>query len=261
MTAGGAQRSSQMPQSSPQIDPGFVRLQLDFACALRNVMNASLSDILLPYTQFHRLLGLGRPDQGPAEGWRPIAAEVDRLDTPGNVEAFLIEALRSAPPPARDPNQTLFGCFACERPNGSGGVRIHFTHRDPRPGPGPLSQSRLHARRAELASMIEHLNASEPLAKTIEGASWLYNTDAYRRIFPAEYVSSLTPKAGPRSLTGYSHWGQFIDHDGRLKPNPARAFRQRLSELDGKEPWLVFPHQVLIASAPLTSFASLSRSA
>jgi hypothetical protein len=34
-----------------------------------------------------------------------------------------------------------------------------------------------------------------------------------------------------------------------------------LSELDGKEPWLVFPHQVLIASAPLTSFASLSRSA
>ncbi|MBU6318084.1 MAG: hypothetical protein KGS00_00405 [Alphaproteobacteria bacterium] len=250
-----------MSQSSPQIDPSFVRLQLDFAWVLRELIDAPLADILLPNTQFHRLLGLGRPDQGPAEGWRPIAEEIDRLDASDTVEAFLIESLRSAPPPAPDPNLTLFGCFACEKPNASGGVRIHFTHRDPRPGPGPLSRSRLHARRADLISMIDHLTASEPLARTIEGASWLYNTEAYRRIFPADYVSSLKPKAGPRTLTGYSYWGQFIDHQGRLKSGPAHAFRDRFSELNAEAPWQIFPYQALLASAPLASFSSVSRSA
>lgn len=108
--------------------------------------------------------------------------------------------------------------------------------------------------------MIDHIVATEPLAKAIEGASWLYNTEAYRRIFPTGYTASLKPKAGPRTLTGYSHWGQFIDHQGRLKSGPANELRLRFPEANANAPWLIFPLQVLTASAPLASFANLSRS-
>ena len=93
-----------------------------------------------------------------------------------------------------------------------------------------------------------------PDAKAINGASWLYNMEAYRRLFPADYGASRTVLVGPRSMHGLSTWGQFLDYRGRAKPEIVERFVRELDGLDVKEPWLSFPYQVLATKAPLESF-------
>jgi hypothetical protein len=245
------------PTSQPP-DADFVRLQLDFAQAAGRQSGAKLSDVLLSHTSLHRLLGLGRADPDPAAGWLDLIDDINRAASSAEVERLVMDLLARAPTPAPDPSHTVFGCFACETPAADGGVRIHFTHRDPRPGPGPLSSVRMEVRRAELDAMVNYLVSSEPKALTISGASWLYNTEAYRRLFPTAYVSSLKPKSGPRTMSGYSHWGQFIDHEGRLKAEMAARFRSGFELIRPDAPWLAFPLQILVASAPIAAFTGVN---
>ena len=85
------------------------------------------------------------------------------------------------------------------------------------------------------------------------GASWLYNLDAYRRLFPKPYLATA------RVIHGrFRHmplWGQFVDRSGNVKESVARQFlnclarQSRLEELDQ-----CFPFQVLALEAPVAEF-------
>ncbi len=86
------------------------------------------------------------------------------------------------------------------------------------------------------------------------GGSWLYNTEAYCSLFPAEYAASRTPLLGPRPIHGLSTWGQFLDFRGALKPAVADTFCRNLATLDVNRPWLSFPFQVLSTIAPFEAF-------
>ena len=66
-------------------------------------------------------------------------------------------------------------------------VRLHFYNRDPL---GPLSRARSGERRRELADMFAYIKKRFPHVTQVEGRSWLYGTEAYRRFFPEEYVRS-----------------------------------------------------------------------
>ena len=173
------------------------------------------------------------------------AARLDRL-----VAAYA-ERPRDPWPPDRFP----FGPhFACEAPDEDGAVRIHFRNRVNTDDVGPLHASNIARRRAELAEMFGFAAKHWPEARTVNGASWLYNTEGYLRLFPRAFAESRTPLAGPRSIHGLSTWGQFLDFRGYVKPQIVETFSQNLKSLDPAQPWLVFPYPVLKTTAPFDAF-------
>ena len=133
-------------------------------------------------------------------------------------------------------------------------VRIHFNPVDVADGVGPLHASKLARRRAEVKEMVQHVVAAYPEAQSLRGMSWLYNLEAYRRIFPAAYTAEAAIITGGIRYEGMSSWGQFLDHRGGVKPNLVESFRARLPDLDPDALWLSFPLPARLAEAPLAAF-------
>ena len=73
--------------------------------------------------------------------------------------------------------------------------------------------------------MFRHLRDEHPAPHTVVGGSWLYNIDAYRRLFPPEYLA--TAKIGDAEYQFLAQWGQFLDCHGHLKAPVAQAFLYR----------------------------------
>lgn len=151
------------------------------------------------------------------------------------------------------PGQAGFGCFAHE-PAKDGVVKIHFNNRDTDSDGGPLARSKVARRRADLTAMLAHIREAHPEAETLVGRSWLYHLEAYRRLFPPDYVASRAPAPGRLHLSGTSTWGQLIDSTGAIRPEPRDAFYQGLKTLNPDAPWRAFPLHPLAVSAPLPTF-------
>jgi hypothetical protein len=131
-------------------------------------------------------------------------------------------------------------------------VRIHFVNKD-NDGLGPLHRSKIAHRRRELAHVFALVRERYPTAAQVRGISWLYHLDAYRRLFPPDYGASSTPAARVR-LCGLSSWGQFITHEGAIKPALRDSFLRRFPDMDIDAPWRSFPLPALVASAPIATF-------
>jgi hypothetical protein len=235
----------------------YFEVQLRLARRMAELTGRPLGEIALQHTNLHRRFGLGVWREGPpAPGWTPFAAALEaRTDL--IAQAALAKATFAAAPDEDQPQpgQRLFGCFAHEPPGEDRAVRIHFYNLDTDDEGGPLARGKISRRTAELRAMTAHVRAAHPEAKAIRGASWLYNTEAYRRLFPSDYVDSRKPKSGPIPLTGTSSWGQLIDSREAIRPDVRDALLANLDRLDPAAPWRVFPHQVLAVSAPVESFA------
>jgi hypothetical protein len=104
--------------------------------------------------------------------------------------------------------------------------------------------------------MFAAIRQSHREAKTIQGGSWLYNLEAYRRLFPTAYSASRTPPAFAR-LRGTSSWGQFLDHREAIKSDLRAAFLVNIETIDIAAPWRAFPLPVLSVSAPIGLFYEL----
>jgi hypothetical protein len=234
----------------------FFGIQLHWAGVFAAKAGLPLAEAITWHTNFHRLFAYGnlskqQPDPAFAGLAQRIAAMTDvaeRLDA-------LILAYADRPPDPWPADRYPFGPhFACEAPNADGAVRIHFRNRFNTDEVGPLHASNLARRRAELTEMFGHAARTWPEARSVVGQSWLYNTEGYRRLFPAAYASSRRPVVGPRPIHGLSTWGQFLDFRGRAKPDVAETFKRNLETLDVTQPWLSFPFQVLTVTAPFAMF-------
>jgi len=73
------------------------------------------------------------------------------------------------------------GCFSYARLSG-GRIRLHFRNAET-DGLSPLGIERRGQRLADLAALFEHVKRTLPEPLQVVGASWLYNLDAYRRLF------------------------------------------------------------------------------
>jgi len=238
------------------VSPDYVDVQLRFAERVAEVSGKPLAEAVLHFTNFHRRLGLGVAAPGKrAPVWNELMAGFDALSHEARLKR-VIETLS----PAGDgsamllPGRFGFGCFACEAPNAEGMVRIHFGNREGREDVGPLHHTRIAARRAELTEMFGWLAREHPGARRVDGGSWLYNLEAYRRLFPAEFGASRDPRNVPPYLHGMSSWGQFIDFRGRIRKDVRDAFIANLPTLDMSAPHRVFPYQVLFTTAPFEAF-------
>lgn len=239
-----------------EISRGFFGVQLHYADLLAAKAGIPLAEAITFHTNFHRLFAYGNLSKmAPDEAFASLVGGVVAIDDPNERLNLLVAAFANRPPDPWPSDRFPFGPhFACEAPNEAGAVKIHFRNRYNTDSVGPLHASKTAERRAELTQMFGFVAQRWPEAKAVNGASWLYNTEGYRRLFPAEYGASRKPLIGPRPIHGLSTWGQFLDFRGRVKPAIVATFMQTLKSLDPAQPWLVFPFQVLATAAPFEAF-------
>ena len=226
----------------------YFDLQLRLAAAMSERTATPFREAMSLYTNLGRRLGLF-DKTGP--DW---LAYLDGLEAASDRLAWTMAVFAQQTGERVAPGQTVFGCFACEAPAEDGTLRIHFQNREFGQGPSPLSAARIEARLADLRAMFGFIQRQYPAASAVRGGSWLYNLEAYRRLFPAEYGASRQPAEEPIRLSGTSTWGQMVDHRGLVRPEARSAFLAALEGLDVERPWRAFPLRTQITSAPLAAF-------
>jgi hypothetical protein len=152
--------------------------------------------------------------------------------------------------------QRSFGCFSYDVPDAAGVLRIHFMPPDGL-RTSPLALANISDRRHELHTLFSHVRRTQSRAAAVRGVSWLYNLDAYRRLFPAPYVASIERPSFPVHLNGSSTWGQVLNWRQQVKPAVREVLLARLGAMNIDAPWVVFPHQALVASSEVAAFYEL----
>jgi len=226
----------------------FFDLNLKFASRISEVTGQGLPQSLLEYTHLYLALGLGR-DFDPANViWQVF---LDELMQKTDQAAYTHQVYRSreAEQPKQEP-ENVFGCFSYVRWDGNR-IRLHF--RNVTNASGALQRRHAPERIAELLVMFKHLHPVVPVGSTVVGGSWLYNIEAYRRLFPASYFRSA--QAVDDEFQFLALWGQFLYSDGNIRQPLAQQF------LDGikKQKTLAglqsqFPYQVLRLESPVEEF-------
>lgn len=232
-----------------QMPEDYFALQLTFASHCAAVAKVPFDVAVARCTNLRRRLNLGGP--GGADRWEILLA---RMRASAHDPAALIAMCREFHDTRPDAVAArAFGCFSYEPADAAGVVRMHFMP------PADIASSPLAAanaphRRQELREMFLHIRRTEPSARSVLGISWLYNLDAYRRLFPADYVTSIRRPWFPLHLNGSSTWGQVLDWRQDVKPAMRRALLDRLGELNAAAPWEIFPLQAQVASCALDAF-------
>ena len=227
----------------------FFDVQVRFARAVSALFGLPLEHALMDYTNLYIRFGLGREFDPAHPGWREYLAGLRGANDEGDwTHRFCVTRAERVIPPGL---VATFGCFSYARLSDDR-IRLHF-HNAEVDGHSPLARERQHHRLADLAGLFAHVKRTSSTAVRVVGASWLYNLDAYHRLFPKSYVASA------RTLTRrFQHmplWGQFLNRHGGVKEHLARELfdglgqRPRLEELDA-----CFPFQVLGVEAPADEF-------
>ena len=227
----------------------FFDLQIHFARAVAARSGIPLERALLDYTNLYIRFGLGRDFDPAHPEWQAYISGLQPEADPGEwTYRFFLTRPASVTPPG---HVATFGCFSYAR-TATGEIRVHFANTD-RSGSSPLALARCHERRAELSAMFGHIRRGEPGALRGRGVSWLYNLEAYRRLFPKAYLE--TAHAIPAPYRHMPLWGQFVDRHGAVRPGMAAEFRSRLASQTSVEDLdRCFPLPTLSLEAPVTAF-------
>jgi hypothetical protein len=197
----------------------FFQLQLSFAEKVAQVTQMPLEETLLAYTTLYLSFELGRSFDPAHPIWQAYLQGLKHA--PDRLHWTYTWYLRQ---------QTVFiadfyGCFYYTYLADEQTIRIHFINRETAEQ-SALSQARAVARVQELARMFRAIQSTLPEAKTVRGGSWLYNLDAYRRLFPSEYIRTARPISDEFQFLAL--WGQFLTRHGRLREPGAASFLARL---------------------------------
>jgi hypothetical protein len=232
----------------------YFSLQLRLAEVISEKIASPLAEVVLQYTNFFRRFGLGhQPDAMHSPEWQRYADTLNTLQTHEERVRWTQEFFRQSAPESLPPGQRRFGCFSVDPADKEDVVRIHFGNYE-NDDIGPLSHAKIDKRKQELKTMFTYIKKVYPRAKEVQGGSWLYNLEAYRRLFPPEYGDSREVLKEGSRLQGSSRWGQFLDHKGGVKPELREQFLENLKYLDMNRLWEVFPLPTFRAHAPIQAF-------
>ena len=227
----------------------FFDLQLQFAYKVTEISGLPFTRVLLEYTNLYIRFGLGRDFHPAHPTWQAYLAGLrdanDRQEWTYRFYLARAEALAGPPVVA------TFGCFSYALLRGDR-LRLHFQNADTE-GPSSLGVERLEQRRADLTALFAHGQRTLHERVQVVGASWLYNLEAYRRLFPVSYVA--TARVIGDRFQSMPLWGQFLDRYGETKESMTRPFLERLERQSSVERLHeCFPLQVLAVEAPVREF-------
>ena len=220
----------------------FFDLQLRFAQKVAELSGLAVGEAVGCYTNIYVRLAMGqRLDANNPEWQRYLAGLVgapERAAWTHEVHRQRLP-LQAGPRPAATVGRFSYELIGADR------ARLHFHAAG---GASPLSAEHRDQRLGELAELFAHLKASSNDRMHVVGASWLYNLDRYRRLFPERYLSSLRSVEHPYQRMPL--WGQFLARDRTVRPAGSRfltniAHASSLSELAR-----CFPLSVLATVAP-----------
>ena len=228
---------------------GFFDLQLAFARAVVDSAGLSFAQALMDYTNLYIRFGLGRAFDPEHPGWQEYLAGLrEAQDHSAWTYHFYCQHPDGMAAPAV---VARFGCFAYGRLSDDR-IRLHFENAET-DGRSPLAMECRRRRRLELAALFAHVQDTAGDAVRVVGASWLYNLDAYRCLFPEPYLA--TAHVLPRRFRHMPLWGQFLDRRGEIREKAACEFRDRLAGLSSAESAdQCFPLPVLGLEAPARVF-------
>jgi hypothetical protein len=230
----------------------YFELQLLFAEILADRTSCPLPGICLTFTNLHRRLGLGSAAEGmPSDSWLRYAATLERCTSTASRLEWTLAFFADVAPVERASRK--FGCFSYQLLNDDAVVRIHFNNRDSTDGCSPLVPAKIARRMSELREMFRVVRAHHPKAQSVKGGSWLYNLEAYRRLFPPVYAASTFVPDSVR-LNGTSSWGQVLDFQERVKPSVRQAILENIRTVDVAAPWTAFPLRALGAQSAIGHF-------
>jgi hypothetical protein len=244
------------PRLSPEanfkpLDPDYFDLQLKFADVVSAKYGVDLPRAVFTHTNFFMRLSFGaRRDL--AEDLPAWQAFVGELALARDKTAFVYQAYLNAPP-GPPSGATPFGCFSIDPVGEDGVVRFHFANKE-HGEVGPLSASRVTKRWLELRALFAHIRESYPQARTVNGNSWLYHFEAYRRLFPSAYGDSRIVVRHSSLIQGTSRWGQFLDRRGRVVPDVKATFLANLAGIDAEHLCDAFPIPTYRTAAPVKEF-------
>lgn len=204
---------------------------------------------MLEYTNLYIRFGLGRDFDPAHPTWQEYLAGLqDGNDGGGWTYRFY--SMRPEAMGAPGVVATC-GCFAYARLSGDR-IRLHFRNAEA-DGHSPLGFERRGQRLADLAALFAHVKRTLRPPLQVVGASWLYNLDAYRRLFPVPYLA--TAHVIGQRFRYMPLWGQFLDRYGQVKESMTRPFLERLvrqSSMNSLDQ--CFPFQVLAVEASVLEF-------
>lgn len=233
----------------------FLGFQLQFAKHIAKLRNVSLVQVISDHTNISRTLHLGDQPFGDTNVvWQEYLKGLDEAESSEDwTYAFYVRQEEEKPKDIED--HSAFGCFRYAYPfRGKPTVRIHFQNHEIS-SVGALSKVRMGTRKIELRKMFAEIKAKHPDAETVRGGSWLYNIDAYKRLYPKAYVESASVADTYEELTFLSLWGQFFDRSWQLRPQQAEPFLVCLEEQDTVAGcYRCFPFQVLRPEYDIQAF-------
>ena len=230
----------------------FFEVQLIFARKVAEVTGRSFEDALLHNTAMYRILGLDWSADPTHPTWQAYVQALQSDKDSGAKGTYQFYYARSDSIP-RQSDLPHYGCFAYEYLPGQHIIKIHFSNQDYTEY-GALSHQRMAIRKTELGEMFTHIENEYPEAETVIGGSWLYNLNAYKRLFPIEYGQSAK-EADRVYYTGRGLWGQFLDHEWQANKRTAAIFLQRDEDAPNtQECDRTFPYHRLFPKALIALF-------
>ena len=227
----------------------FFEINILFAQRIAEVSNQALDDALLNYTILYTRFGLGRDFDPANPTWQEYLGGLHRAkDLTEWTVRFYLARPAQADLPADQPD---FGCFSyAVWPDNR--IRLHF-HNAETPENSPLSRHRIDVRLSELRQMFAYVKRHIENPTTVVGGSWLYNIEAYRRLFPPAFLA--TAQVSDADFPFLALWGQFLDRNWQIKEDLAGQFLDCLKarcDLEGVK--RCFPYPVRRLECPVQCF-------
>jgi hypothetical protein len=219
----------------------FIHLQLRFVERLADLMNAELGPVLAEHTVLRNLLNVSiRLEDQSDPLWQAFVGGVS--SQPDSTD-WAYDFYLKHPAPDGDSDTPGFGCFYYSTYpfRGTPVVRLHF---DNPASASVLNREAVGLRQAELKSLFADIRAKHPEAERVRGGSWMYNIEAYRRLFPPEYISTAVSVGYETGF--FSLWGQFLRADGTVREAAADHFLRCIEQQHAVDGCLrCFPFEVL----------------
>lgn len=204
---------------------GFFEVQLTFARKVAELTERPFADAVLHFTSIYRILGLDWSTDPTNPTWQKYVQALQQdVDAGAQGTYQFYHAMSDSILHMSD--QPHWGCFAYDYLPDQHRVKIHFSNQDFTEY-GALSHQRMDVRKAELKAMFTHIQQNHPEAETVIGSSWLYNLEAYKRLFPVAYGQSANA-ADRVYYLGRGLWGQFLNHEWQVNEQTAGVFLQRI---------------------------------
>jgi hypothetical protein len=233
-----------------RLSKAFFDLNLQFARRIVELTGRPFAECLLDHTHIYLRFGLGRSFDPTDPIWQAYLQGLQQAEDGGAwTHQFYLKRLAETPPSIL---AVAFGCFSYAVWSDNR-IRLHFHNAD-QAEDGPLSQKRRDVRFDELRTMFGHVKQTVVAPTAVVGGSWLYNLEAYRRLFPPAFIITAHVEADPE-MQFIALWGQFLDRHGEVKPALAARFLADLKNSKNIEDVIdCFPYRVLRLEAPIQNF-------